>query len=707
MCFYFWHWCKRARVSFLFAELFAGHFASSLQSQNHPTCWLQFVSASNLHTLRRPMVISSTLTTQLGNVRAPVPLSRTRPRSVPVYTSRSPTSLPNQSRLERKRRVPRKKFVEDKPTFVNFASANINPYVSLTPTPLHQHARRPRSRMRSSKLQHRKQAASADLIRTSPDDELAPSEVPAPVATKRVFVNHGPIDIQPADRSAFRREFRHRCQLVVGNVFYRTTVDGWKATSLNHLITLFEDLTGDEHTIDRLWTIYYWISQNIRYDIDADINHHSRQQKAEDVFRAGKSSCQGYAAIFQTLCDSMKIPCETIEGYAKDYSFKIDQVTFSHTNHTWNAVQIDQHWYLLDSAWGTGYVDGNHEYKKDLKPYYFLTCPEQMIYNHLPEDSHWQFLSKTISMDDYIRLPHVHSYYFTFGLTIVSPPFSSVLAFDTNQSVAEVLIQAPEDVQLTCVVKNDLRSTSLAQYDVNRKLWQCLFAPHKSGFHTLIIFAARLSTEKLFKNAIELGVDVTSKDLDRKKTLPITFEKFLEHKCQIISPMTGVLKHGTKTIIRCRIPQAFSARISVDGVWLDEVSMRSDLFKQEINVPERQVTVYARFHHRTSAKIYDGLIEYHVAKWVYEQQRSSSSLFQFRLAARVERERERKIRAQSLLKMFAQTLNKTSAHCAQTKTVDSSDILLVKIGNKTTPAQCWKWHLWIFFWIVHRIEAMV
>ncbi|CAF4720055.1 unnamed protein product, partial [Rotaria socialis] len=55
-----------------------------------------------------------------------------------------------------------------------------------------------------------------------------------------------------------------------------------------------------------------------------------------------------------------------------------------------------------------------------------------------------------------------------------------------------------------------------------------------------------------------------------------------------ISPLDGALKRGTKVSIRCRIPHALSARISLDGVWLDEVTLDNEVFKQQINVPEQE-----------------------------------------------------------------------------------------------------------------------
>lgn len=561
------------------------------------------------------MVISSTLTTQLDNVRAPAPLSRTRPRSVPIYTSKTPTITPNPSNYEQKRRPHRQKFIKDKPPFINYASAYINPYRSLSPISVVSYSRRcSRSKSRNSKRKQKKRGSFDNLTESIHTNEQDSQANGSTVSTK-LIINHDPIDISPSDPGAFDTKFSRKRQMTITNSFYREKVDTWKPTSLNQLITLISELTLEKHVIDRIWIIYYWISQNIRYDIDADFNSHNRHQKAEDVFRTGKSTCEGYASIFKTLCDSLLIPCEKISGYAKDYFFKIDRPTFSEINHTWNAVQFNKnHWYLIDSAWGTGYIDGNHEYKKDLKPHYFLTHPEHMIYNHLPEESRWQLLTKPITMEEYIRLPHVHSYYFIYNLNIIYPRFSSQVSFNTRQSFAEVLIQAPNNIQLTCSIKDDPRSTSLTQYDYTRQVWQCLFSPYKSGFHTLIIFASEISAMNIFKNVIELGVEVFAKDFIRGKTLPITFGKFTEYQCQILTPLEGILKRGRKVTIRCRIPNASSARISLDGIWLDEVKLKNEIFKQQINVPDREVIVYAQFIHNKRPKTYDGLIRYVVEK---------------------------------------------------------------------------------------------
>lgn len=536
------------------------------------------------------MVINTILTTQLDNIHVSIPSNSTRALSVPP---KSPKHSPNRLCNERKRRVHHQIFIPDKPPFVNYASSFINPYRHLTPILINHEHHHFKNIKRSKRKTINKEK---DLIG---DDS----------SSTQIIENIDPIDLWPSNPNSFDMDFIRKRQIAIDNTSYRETIYVWEPSSFNHLILLIKELTKDKNLIDHVWVIYYWISQNISYDIDAN------KQKLDDIYHSGKTDCEGYATIFQTLCDKLGVKCIKISGYAKDYRFQINQTTFSHTNHTWNAVQLDDnHWYLIDSSWGSGYMNTRHEYKKNLQTYYFLTRPEHIIYNHLPKESQYQFLSKPISLYDYLRLPYLHSYYFIYNLTIISPNFSSIIPFDKNQSLAEVLIQAPNDIHLTCLSRDENKSTTLTQYDVSRQVWQCLFAPYRNGFYTLIIFANRLSISNSLINIIELGVEISSKDFLQRKILPITFRSFIEYKCQIFSPLDGVLKHGMKVMIHCRIPNASYGRISIDGAWLEEIKIKDDIFKQEIIVPEREIIVYAQFINKKFSNIYSGLIRYLVEK---------------------------------------------------------------------------------------------
>ncbi|CAF3518213.1 unnamed protein product [Rotaria socialis] len=553
------------------------------------------------------MVINSNSTVQLENIHAVIPSNRSRPQSVPNLSSRSPKNSPNRSHKEGKQHVYRQKFIIDKPPFHNFASAYINPYRSLTPIIINQNPRHRLKIRKHLKRKHKKQ----EISNNSTHEQENESE--ETLFTAQLIQNTKPIDLWPSDPNSFDMEFIRQRQMAIDNASYRETIHSWKPPSLDHLTALIKDLITDKNVIEQVWIIFYWISQNILYDVDPD--REIFKQKPDEIFHSRQTTYEGYVALFKTLCNNISIKCIDIPGYAKDFHFKINQSTFPHINHIWNAVQLNgNNWYLIDSVFGSGYIDNKYRYKKHLNIHYFLTRPEHMIYNHLPEDSQWQFLSKPISMFNYFCLPYLHSYYFIFNLTIISPRFSSMVLFDKYQSYAEVLIQAPNDIQLSCSIKNDNKSTCLSQYDSNRQLWQCLFAPYKNGFHTLIIYANRLVVSSMLINVIQLGLEVSSKDFIRKKVLPTTYRKFIENKCQIFSPLDAVLKSGTKITIHCRIPNALYVRISLDGVWLEEIALKNEIFKQQITVPEREIIVYAQFKNAQLTHTYNGLVRYLVEK---------------------------------------------------------------------------------------------
>jgi transglutaminase/protease-like cytokinesis protein 3 len=148
------------------------------------------------------------------------------------------------------------------------------------------------------------------------------------------------------------------------------------------LIKSILDLAKGKILVDRDWMIFYWISQNIRFDVDAYFSGKLRHQRSEDVFRSCKGLSDGYATIFKSLCHGAELICAKLDGYAKGYSFELNQTTLSHVNHAWNAVQLNScHWYLIDPTWGTGHLDANHECKQELESDYFLIRPEQIIYS--------------------------------------------------------------------------------------------------------------------------------------------------------------------------------------------------------------------------------------------------------------------------------------------------------------------------------------
>ncbi|CAF4431933.1 unnamed protein product, partial [Adineta steineri] len=110
-----------------------------------------------------------------------------------------------------------------------------------------------------------------------------------------------------------------------------------------------------------------------------------------------------------------------------------------------------------------------------------------------------------------------------------------------------------------------IETGSLIQYDTDRQLWQCLFTPKRGGSHTLTIFTRRetealksKNTENKYSCAIEFSLHVPS-DVVKIEPFPLTYGLFTQCKCQIFEPLDDALKPGSKTIIHCRIPNAYCA----------------------------------------------------------------------------------------------------------------------------------------------------
>ncbi|VDI40278.1 Hypothetical predicted protein [Mytilus galloprovincialis] len=109
---------------------------------------------------------------------------------------------------------------------------------------------------------------------------------------------------------------------------------------------------------------------------------------------------------------ALGITCKKISGYAKGYGHNLGEIiTFSQdTDNAWNAVRLEGVWRFIETTWGAGYVDKNQEFIKKFNNFYFLTSPENFIYDHFPyfnsnieESKQWQLLEKPITIEEYAK----------------------------------------------------------------------------------------------------------------------------------------------------------------------------------------------------------------------------------------------------------------------------------------------------------------
>jgi transglutaminase/protease-like cytokinesis protein 3 len=144
----------------------------------------------------------------------------------------------------------------------------------------------------------------------------------------------------------------------------------------------------------KIEAIYDWLTHNVSYD-DA----HRRQREGDTVLRQEpynvivlkKAVCMGFAKTLCEMCRLSGIKAYLIEGWVKNSSGQVER-----EGHAWNAVKLNDNWYLLDATWDAGNKVIN------LKKY-FLKDPSVFIENHLPHDPMWQLLNPPIALNCFIN----------------------------------------------------------------------------------------------------------------------------------------------------------------------------------------------------------------------------------------------------------------------------------------------------------------
>ncbi|CAF3958532.1 unnamed protein product, partial [Rotaria sp. Silwood1] len=167
------------------------------------------------------------------------------------------------------------------------------------------------------------------------------------------------------------------------------------------------------------------------------------------------------------------------------------------------------------------------------------------------------------------------------------------------------------DVQLSCnITYNNVKieNGSLAQYNNDKKLWQLLFAPERIGLHELTVYAGRNNdTESSSTSVVQFNLDVNK--LQRPMKFPLIYAPFQTKKCQIFTPLDGILKKGSVVPINCVIPGATDVNLTVDSQWLESEGYRDPILQREITVGSKDVAIYAKYGQKPD---YDGLVKYTV-----------------------------------------------------------------------------------------------
>lgn len=210
--------------------------------------------------------------------------------------------------------------------------------------------------------------------------------------------------------------------------------------TLKNLPLLTHNLTKNETTdVEKFRAIFKWVSENIKgssWYSEENISKRKRYQKdtvklkewnkyitkkmMESLLHQKKTVCTGYAYLIKEMCFLSGIECVIVDGYAKTLNLNLKDNPIP--NHSWNAVKLNNKWYLCDATWASGFSDKkNKEFVFDYRDVYFLTPPEIFIKDHYPIHLKWTLLNHPPSLESYIKAPLIYRSAYKYKLIPVLP----------------------------------------------------------------------------------------------------------------------------------------------------------------------------------------------------------------------------------------------------------------------------------------------
>ncbi|WP_340202545.1 transglutaminase domain-containing protein [Ascidiimonas sp. W6] len=214
--------------------------------------------------------------------------------------------------------------------------------------------------------------------------------------------------------------------------------------SLDNLSLLAHKLTYSLPTkVEKFRAIYTWVCTNIKNDPKQERiisrkrrgfkndsisflkwNHEYKKIAFKKLLKHKKTMCTGYAYLIKELCFLANIECKIIDGYGRSVFTNIDKLELA--NHSWNAVKLNEKWYLCDPTWSSGYVDGRNIFRKEYNEGYFLTDPVMFAKSHHPLQEKW-LLDSTLINTSFVETPLIYREAYKHQVIPMSPDKMNVV----------------------------------------------------------------------------------------------------------------------------------------------------------------------------------------------------------------------------------------------------------------------------------------
>lgn len=207
-----------------------------------------------------------------------------------------------------------------------------------------------------------------------------------------------------------------------------------KNETLNNLPELSHKLTAGLTTdVERFRAIYVWVCNNIANDYNLYYKNHRKRQRFQNdpkklkawnegfkkvlfkkLLKKNTTICTGYAYLIKELSNFANLNCEIVQGYGRTSMTNIETLTLP--NHTWNAVYLNQKWYLCDATWASGIPNPKtNRFEFQYNNGFFFPNPELFAVNHYPVDKKWLLIEDTThTFNHFLEAPILYNQAYTY-----------------------------------------------------------------------------------------------------------------------------------------------------------------------------------------------------------------------------------------------------------------------------------------------------
>lgn len=232
-------------------------------------------------------------------------------------------------------------------------------------------------------------------------------------------------------------------------------------------------ISRDFHTEEeKVRAIYTWIIKNVAYEPDEykrfnfNFKNYRERNVKEEKTRAqvikrtlekGIAVCEGYAMLFERLCELQHINSYLVRGDIKTNFNDIGR-PFKKV-HMWNVAIIDARPYLFDPTWGAGKYQG--KFIPEPSYFYYKTPPDLFLKTHYPDLAEDTYVAENIAREEFAELPLIIDN--DLLIEDVVEPAKGVISSTLDEGIIRFQIKKEEVAAVSYSFGNEKRSIAASR----------------------------------------------------------------------------------------------------------------------------------------------------------------------------------------------------------------------------------------------------